>query len=125
MFPVMLMLLFPPNCTLFAFVHVELVLVQGASYKAMYWNKLASDANTEGSEVVAGADVGAVIVRVPPPFVSIVAPGSRMRVTPAPVNAEPPLRVRVPDMKYTPAVSDTAVLPFVVTPLFVHLVVAV
>jgi hypothetical protein len=69
--------------------------------------------------VAFGALVGAVIVTVPPPFVSIVAPGSRIKVTaPAPegvpVHApEPvpevitvvPVIVRVPDIKYTPAAS--------------------
>ena len=52
--------------------------------------------------MVAGAVVGPVSVSVPPPLVSIVAPGSRMKVTPVPVIEEPPLRVSVPDMKYTP-----------------------
>ena len=38
---------------------------------------------------------------------------------------EPPLRVSVPDMKYTPGGKVTAVLPFVVMLLFVHGVAAV
>lgn len=97
MFPVMLMLLFPPNCTLFAFVHVE--LVQGASYKAMYWNRPRSDEKAEGSDVEAGAVVGPENVKVEPPFVSIVAPGRRIKVTPVPVNVEPPLPDSMPDMK--------------------------
>jgi hypothetical protein len=91
----------------------------------MYWNRPASDWNAVGSDVEAGALVGAVIVSVPPPFVSIVAPGSRTKVTPEPVSEEPPLRVRVPEMKYTPGFRVTAVLPFVVTLLFAHGVEAV
>ena len=78
-----------------------------------------------GSDEALGAVVGAVIVIVPPPFVSIVAPGSKMRVTPVPVSEEPPLRLSVPDMKYTPGVNVTAVLPFVVMLLFAHGVAAV
>ena len=56
----------------------------------------------------------------------IEAPGRRMKITPVHgllhVIAEPPLRVRVPDMKYTdtPAAKFTAVLPFVEILLFVH-----
>ena len=50
-----------------------------------------------------GAVVGPVIVIVPPPFVSIVAPGSRMKVTPVPEIEVLPVIFRVPDMKYTPA----------------------
>jgi hypothetical protein len=48
-----------------------------------------------------------------------------MMVTPEPVIEEPPLRVSVPDMKYTPGLSVTGVLPFVVMPLFAHGVMAV
>jgi hypothetical protein len=74
---------------------------------------------------VLGAVVGPVIVSVPPPFVSIVAPGSRIRVTPEPVSEEPPLRVKVPDMKYTPADNVTAALPVVLALSFTHGVEAV
>ena len=65
-------------------------------------------------------------VSVPPPLVSMEAPGSRMKVTPVhgllQVIEEPPLRVRVPDMKYTdtPEAKLKAVLPFVDVLLFVH-----
>jgi hypothetical protein len=86
----------------------------------MYWNRPASDWNAAGSEVEAGALVGAVSVSVPPPLVSIVAPGSRIKVTPVPVIDDPPVRVSVPEMKYTPGFSVTAVLPFVLTLLLVH-----
>ena len=48
-----------------------------------------------------------------------------MRVTPVPVIEEPPVIVKLPDMKYTPGFSVAAVLPFVETPLFVHGVEAV
>jgi hypothetical protein len=71
----------------------------------MPWNKLASAWRDGGSDEAPGALVGPVRVSVPPPFVSIVAPGSRMKVTPVPVIEEPPVRVRLPDMKYTPGVN--------------------
>ena len=67
---------------------------------------------------------------MPPPFVSMLAPDSRMNVTPVhgllQVMEEPPLRVSVPDMKYTdtPEAKLKAVLPFVEVLLFVHAVLA-
>jgi hypothetical protein len=91
----------------------------------MYWNKAALDRRAAGSDEALGAVVGPVRVRMPPPFVSIVAPGNRMKVTPLPVSEDPPTIVKVPDMKYTPGVNVTAVLPFVLTPSFVHGVAAV
>ena len=74
---------------------------------AMFLNKLSVETEGPGgTSEVAGAVVGPVIVIVPPPFVSIVAPGSRMKVSLRRVAREieePPLRVSVPDMKYDPA----------------------
>jgi hypothetical protein len=68
---------------------------------------------------------------MPPPLVSMLAPGSRMKVTPVhgllQVTVEPPLSVRTPDMKYTdtPEARLKAVLPFVAIVSFVHLLAAV
>jgi hypothetical protein len=55
----------------------------------------------------------------------IVAPGSRMTVTPEPVIDDPPVIVSLPETKYTPGAKVTAALPFVLIPLFAHGVAAV
>jgi hypothetical protein len=84
-----------------------------------------------GSDEVLGAVAGPWRVSSAPPFMEIEAPGSRMKITPVhglvQSIVEPPLRVRVPDMKYTdtPAAKGGASLPFVEILRFVHLLVAV
>src|SRR5882757_3532466 len=108
MFPVRLMLVFPPNCTGAA----------EASYMAMYWNNAALDCRAEGSDEALGAIDGPVMVIVAFPWLLIVAPGSRMKVA-VPEITGVPVIFRVPEMKYTPD-RVTGVLDVMWRPSFVH-----
>ena len=95
----------------------------------MSWNKLASGRRAAGSDEALGAVVGPVIgAAVVPifefPWLLIVAPGSRMKVTPLPENMGVPVIFRVPEMKYTPD-RVMGALSVMWTLLFVHGVAAV